>query len=173
MASFIVHQLAEQFWSVNLVTSAFGVRIANISNRDRHHKSSHIGKSPYSGINISAWRQNDSWRSSEKIEDVLLSARVSHVETSVTCCDLCTRRCVALRFGETVCSMSCVGKWCWELTETPSLQNACWVAGIKHSSCGGCGNTILNNPIINKYFGRHLLYIISYFKKCVSDTHYI
>ena len=34
MASFIGCQLADQFWSVNLVTSAFGVQIPNISNRD-------------------------------------------------------------------------------------------------------------------------------------------
>jgi hypothetical protein len=32
VASFIIHQLAEQFWSVNLVTAAFGVQIPNISN---------------------------------------------------------------------------------------------------------------------------------------------
>jgi hypothetical protein len=32
MASFIIRQLVEQFWSVNLVTAAFGVRIPNISN---------------------------------------------------------------------------------------------------------------------------------------------
>ncbi len=32
MASFIIRQLAEQYWSVNLVTAAFGVRIPNISN---------------------------------------------------------------------------------------------------------------------------------------------
>jgi hypothetical protein len=32
MASFIIRQLAEQFWSVNLVTAAFGVRIPSVSN---------------------------------------------------------------------------------------------------------------------------------------------
>ena len=83
MASFIICQLAEQFWSVNLVTAAFGVRIPNISNWDIT-KVHLLGNHTYSGINISAWRQNDSWRSSEKIQDVLLFARVSHVETFVT-----------------------------------------------------------------------------------------
>ena len=34
MASFILRQLAEQFWSVNHVTYAFGIRIPNISNQD-------------------------------------------------------------------------------------------------------------------------------------------
>ncbi len=83
MASFIICQLAEQFWSVNLVTAAFGVRILNISNWDIT-KVHLLGNHTYSGINISIWRQNDSWRSSEKIQDVLLFARVSRVETFVT-----------------------------------------------------------------------------------------
>ncbi len=87
MASFIIRQLAEQFWSVNLVTAAFGVRIPNIFNWDItkvHLLENHT----YSGINISAWCQNDSWRSSEKIQDVLWFARVSHVETFVTSWEL-------------------------------------------------------------------------------------
>jgi hypothetical protein len=83
MASFIIPQLVEQFWSVNLVTAAFGVRIPNISNWDItkvHLLENHT----YFGINISTWHQHDLWCSSEKIEDVLLFARVSHVETFVT-----------------------------------------------------------------------------------------
>ena len=83
MASFIIFQLAEQFWSVNLVTAAFGVQIPNISNWDIT-KVHLLGNHTYSGINISAWCQNDSWHSSEKIQDVLLFAYVSHVETFVT-----------------------------------------------------------------------------------------
>ena len=84
MASFFIRQLAEQFWSVNLITSAFEVWIPNISNQDIT-KVHLLGNHTYSGINISAWRQNNSCRSSEKIEDVLMFVHVSHVETSVTC----------------------------------------------------------------------------------------
>jgi hypothetical protein len=32
LGEIFIHQLAEQFWSGNLVTAAFGVRIPNISN---------------------------------------------------------------------------------------------------------------------------------------------
>jgi hypothetical protein len=32
MASFIICQLAEQFWNVNLVTAVFGVQIPSVSN---------------------------------------------------------------------------------------------------------------------------------------------
>jgi hypothetical protein len=85
MASFIIRQLAEQFWSVNLVTAAFGVRIPSVSNRvvTKVHL---LGNHTYSGINISAWHPNDSWPSPEKIQDVLLFAHDSHVETFVTSC---------------------------------------------------------------------------------------
>ncbi len=53
MALFISRQMAEQFWSVNLVTAAFGVRITSVSKRvlTKVHL---LGNHTYSGINISA-----------------------------------------------------------------------------------------------------------------------
>jgi hypothetical protein len=83
MDSFITRQLAEQFWSVNLVTSAFGVWIASVSSYV-FTKVHLLGNHNFSGINISAWHQNDLWCSSEKIQGVLLFARISHVETFIT-----------------------------------------------------------------------------------------
>ncbi len=76
-------QLAEQFWSVNLVTAAFEVRIPSVSNWDIT-KVHLLGNHTYSRIIIPTWCLNDLWCSSEKIQDVLLFARVSYVETFVT-----------------------------------------------------------------------------------------
>jgi hypothetical protein len=75
-----------------------------------------------------------------------------------------------LGWGATV---SCVGKLHWELRESTCLHNACWITQIKYCGGGSCGNSILNNLILNKYFSRDTFYIKKLFEKCVSDTHYI